>query len=147
MNQQKTLSTPTKTLVRMQVVHLGKILFNLQFIGVAVMMASVLSFIMPAIYYLMLICAAVLSLFILLGYPTFRSLWAGGETLLQVADTLTRSWQYTVPIVAGLAVAAIVCLCFDKHQRHPARITVSVIIAALALFVLFLKIANTGVFA
>lgn len=144
MENQKTFTTPSKTLARMQVVHFGKILFNLQFVAVAIMVASVLSFIMPAIYYLVLISISLLTLFTLFANPTFVSLWSGGETLTKIAAVLTQSWKYTVPIVAVLAVASIICLCFDKSKKHIARIVVSVIICLLAIIVLLLKLINTG---
>lgn len=144
MENQKFYKTPNKLLARMQVVHFGKILFNLQFIAVAIMIASVLSFIMPAIYYLMLICIAFLTFFTLFANPTFKSLWTGGETLTTIAEVLTQSWKYTVPIVAVLAVASIVCLCFDRNKKHPARIAISAIVCVLALVVLILKLINTG---
>lgn len=145
MENQKTYKTPKKTLARMQVVHFGKIVFNLQFIAVAIMAASVLSFIMPGIYYLMLVCIAFLSLGSLLLNPTFLNMWSGGETLTQIAEVLTHSWKYTVPIVGVLAIVSIVCLCFDKNQKHVARIVVSAIICVLALVVLFFKLINMGV--
>lgn len=145
MDNQKTFKTSNNILIRMQIVHLGKILFNLQFIAVAVMAASVISFIMPAIYYLFLIFIALLTLFIAFTNPAFTSLWTGGETLTKIADTLTQSWRYTIPIVAILAIFSIICLCFDKNQKHHARILVSTIIAILAIIVLLLKFINTGV--
>ncbi len=144
MENLKVYKTPGKTLARMQVVHFGKILFNMQFIAVAVMAASVLSFILPALYYLVLICIAFLSLGSLLLNETFRSLWAGGETLTKIAEALIHSWKYTVPIVLILAIASIVCLCFDKHQKHIARIVISSIICVLALIVLIFKLINMG---
>lgn len=144
MENQKTFKTPTKDLAKMQVVHFGKILFNLQFIAVAIMVASVLSFIMPAIYYLLLLCAALLSLFSLFANPTFLAFWSGGETLAEIANFLSGSWKFTVPIVAVLAAGSIVCLCFDKNKKHTARIVVSAIICVLALVVLILKLVNIG---
>lgn len=146
MENVKTLSTPKDTLIRMQVVHLGKILFNLQFVVVAIMLASILTFIFPAIYYLMLICAAFLSLFILFANPTFMSMWSGGDNLLKVADILAQSWRYTVPTVFALSIAAIVCLSFDKNHKHPARIIVSVIVCGLAGVTLLAKLINKGGF-
>ncbi len=146
MKNVKTLSTPKDTLIRMQVVHLGKILFNLQFVVVAIMLASILTFIFPAIYYLMLICAAFLSLFLLFANPTFMSMWSGGDNLLKVADILAQSWRYTVPTVFALAIAAIVCLSFDKNHKHPARIIVSVIVCGLAGVTLLAKLINKGGF-
>ncbi len=145
MDKLKTFKTPRKVLAQMQVVHFGKILFNLQFIAVAIMVASVLSFVMPAIYYIVLVCIAFLSLGSLLVNDTFRSMWAGGKTLTKIAEVLTYSWKFTVPIVAALAIVSIVCLCFDKHDKHIARIIVSAVICVLALIVLFFKLVNTGV--
>ena len=145
MENQTTFKTPSDTLMRMQVVHLGKILFNMQFIAVAIMAASVLSFIIPAIYYLLLISIAMLSLFTLFANPSFVSLWSGGEALSQIATVLVESWQYTVPIVAVLSIASIICLCFDKNKKHTARIVVSSILCALAVIVLLIKLVNSGV--
>ncbi len=144
MENNKTFRPPGKVLAKMQVVHFGKILFNLQFIVLAIMMASVVTFIMPAIYYLVLVFFALFSFFSLLVNPTFRALWAGGETITKVAAALTHSWKYTVPIVAVLAIASIVCLCFDKKEKHVARIVVSAIICVLALIVLVFKLINSG---
>ena len=144
MENQEKYKTPSKVLARMQVVHLGKILFNLQFLALAVMAASVLSFILPAIYYLMLICVALLTFCTLFANPTFASMWAGGETLTRVAEVMTQSWTYTVPISLALAVLSIGLLCFDKNQKHPARIAVSVIIALIAVVILVLKLINGG---
>lgn len=146
MKNQTSFSTPKNILARMQIVHLGKILFNLQFIALAIMAASVLSFIMPAIYYILLVSLLLFSFFTLLANPTFLSMWSGGETLTEIADVLLHSWKYTVPIVAILAAASIVCLCFDKKEKHVARIVFSAIFCVLALIVLFFKLVNTGVF-
>ncbi len=146
MDNQKTFKTPKNILARMQVVHLGEILFNLQFIAVAIMVASVISFIVPALYYVLLFCIAFLSLGALIANSTFRSMWAGGETLTKITSVLTQSWQYTIPIVAILAIASIVCLCFDRNKKHIARIVISSIICVLALIILIFKLINTGVF-
>ena len=144
MENQEVFKTPNKTLVRMQFVHFGKILFNLQFLALAIMLASVLSFIMPAIYYLMLICIAFLTLFTVFANSTFMSFWAGGEHLTKVATVLSQSWKYTIPIVLALAIGSIVCLWLDKNKKHTSRIITSIIIAVLATFVLILKIINGG---
>lgn len=146
MENQKSFKTPRKTLIKMQVVHFGKIIFNLQFVALAIMVASVLSFIITAIYYILLICIAFLSLFTLFANPTFRSLWSGGEVLTNIASTLTQSWKYTIPIVAVLAISSIICLCFDENKKQVARIVISTIILVLSVLVLFLKIVNMGVF-
>lgn len=147
MENRKNYRVPNKTLARMQVVRLGKILFNLQFIAVAVMVASVLSFLAPAIYYLFLLCIAMLTLFTAFLNPSFSSLWAGGEALTKIAEVLAQSWKYSVPIVLVLAALSIVCLCFDKNNKHPARISISAVICAFAVIVLILRLINSGVVA
>lgn len=129
----------------MQVVHFGKILFNLQFLSLAIMLASVLTFILPAIYYLFLTCIMLMTLFIAFANPKFVSLWSGGETLTKVAEFFAGSWKFTVPIVAILSIASIICLSFDKNTKHVARIAVSVILFILAAIVLFFKLVNSGV--
>lgn len=146
MENQKSYRTPSGTLARMQVVHFGKIMFNMQFIPVVIMAASILSFILPAIYYILLICALFLSLFTLLANETFMASWAGGETLVRVMEALYYSWTYTVPIVAVMSIASIVCLSFDKREKHIGRIVTSAIIFVLALVLLFFKLVNSGVF-
>ena len=146
MDNRQTFKTPLKTLVRMQVVHFGKILFNLQFIAVAVMIASVLSFIIPAIYYLVLICILLLSLFTLLANPEFVALLSGGEAFEEIAKALTDSWNYTIAVVAVFSVASIVCLCFDKHKLQLPRIIVSAVVCGIDLLILLIKLAVSGVF-
>ncbi len=145
MDRQNIFKTPKNILARMQIVHFGKILFNMQFIGVAIMAASVISFIIPVIYYIFLVFLLLFSLFSLLANDTFMSLWDGGESLTKIASVLTQSWKYTVPIVAILSIASIVCLCFDKNEKHIAKIIVSATICVNSLVVLFLKLVNMGV--
>ena len=145
MEEQKTLKTPSGTLARMQVVHFGKIMFNMQFIAVAIMMASVLSFIFTAVYYILMVCAILISLFTLLLNESFREMMSGGEALGQITQLFAQSWQYTVPIVAVMSAVSIFCLCFDKNKKHVGRIVASAILLVLALVVLILKLVNGGV--
>lgn len=144
MEENFTYKTPKDTLLKMQVIHLGKITFNLQFILLAIMLAGVLTFIMPAIYYLMLICVAFLSLFTLFANPNFKALWSGGETLTKVAEFFVQSWKFTVPIAMVLSIITIVCLLFDKSKKHTAKIAISVIIVVIAAVILVAKFINGG---
>lgn len=145
MENQKSYKTPPKTLAMMQVVHFGNILFNLQFLAIAIMAASVLSFIVPVIYYLLLLCVMLLTLFtIFIMYPGFGNLWSGGEALTQIAEVLNSTWKFTVPIVAVLAIGAIVCLSLDKQKKHIGKIVTCSIFLVLALIVLILKFINGG---
>lgn len=146
MEDQRTFKTPLKTLARLQVVHFGKILFNMQFIAVAIMIASIVSFLIPVVFYIVLVAVLLLSLFTLLTNPTFKSFFQGGATLTNIAEVMSRSWKYTIPIVAALSIASIVCLCFDKNKKQIARIVISSITCTFSLVLLFFKLANSGVF-
>lgn len=142
--EQKTLKN--SILLRIQIVHFGKILFNFEILTLAVMLACVMTFIFPAIYYILLFSISVITLFsVYAWYPEFSSLWAGGETLVEVATYFAQSWQYTVPILLILSVCSILCLCFDRSQKHLARIILSILFAIFAIIVLFLKLVNEGV--
>lgn len=146
--EKNTPKTPNKILVEMQIVHFGKILFALQFISLAVMLLSALSFVFVAVYYVVLLFVTLITLgAIYAAYPEFGNLWSGGEALVSFTEVLARSWQYTVPIALALSVASIICLCFDKREKHVARIVFSVLTAVAAIVVLILKLINTGVFA
>lgn len=137
--------TPNNELIKIQVNHLGKILFNLQFIALAIMIASVLSFLIPAIYYLVLIFISLITLFsIYATHPEFSNLWRGGDTLANIATTLTNSWKYTVPIILVLAISSIICLTLSKQENHKYRIITSVVLSILAIIVLVLKLINGG---
>ena len=143
MNEPTDYKTPKNLLARMQVVHLGKILFNLQFVALAIMMASALSFLITALYYLLLISITLGTVGIIyLVYPQFSNWWSGGETLQNITSVLAESWQFTVPVVAVLAVASIVCLCFDNQKKHISRIITSIVICVLAILVLILKLVG-----
>lgn len=145
MDEMRSYEMPPSNLARMQVVHFGKIAFNLQFVALAVMLASVVSFVVTGLYYVMLLFVSLLTLgFIYAVYPGFLSWWSGGETLAKITETMSQSFQYTIPILCALSIASIVCLCFDKYQKHIARIVISVIIFVLATIILVAKLINKG---
>lgn len=145
MGDKMNYSPTTRDLVSVQVVHFGKILFRLQFLALAVMAASVLSFIAPVVYYVFLLAV---TLFTFGGiyalYPQFASWWSGGETLVKIISALVESWKYTVPIVLTFAAASVVCMCFDKREKRVPEMAVSVITGGIALIILILKLINKG---
>lgn len=143
-NPQK-LKTPKAELARMQAVHLGVILFNLQFLAVAFMLAGVFSFIVVVLFYFFMIIVTLGSLGIIyLLYPSFGSWWAGGEVLQDIAVRLAGGWVYAVPIALALSVSSIILLSFDSEQRHVGRIVVCVIVALLTVAFLIFKWLNAG---
>ena len=138
----ENIKTPSNMLARMQVVHFGKILFNLQFIALVVMIFSVATLLLVPLYYLVLLAVSLITLFtVYVIYPEFSSLWALGETFTEFAVKISQSWVYTVPILAVLSAASIVCLCMDKSYKHTARIAVSGVVLGIAAIVLIVKLA------
>ncbi len=136
-------TTPKNILARMQVAHLGKITFNLQFLAVAVMAASVLSFLAMAVFYLLLLAVTLVTLgLIYAAYPSLKDLWSGGAVLESIFNTLAASWPYAVPAALALSVASIIFLCFDYRQKHVARITISAVIAVISVIVLVIKLVG-----
>lgn len=140
MENRNVYKTPKKTLARLQVVHFGKITFNLQFVAMAFMIASVLSFFIYPVYYVMLIGVTAFTLgMIFVWYPNFKAWWTT-DTLNKFTVWLARSWKYTVPIVMLLAAISIICLCFDKDKKKQAgRIAVAAILIVLAVIFLLIK--------
>lgn len=140
MENQKVFTIPKKMLARMQVVHFGKLLFNLQFIMVALMLSSLLSFVVYPLYYVVLLTIlgfTVFTAFIII--PNFASWW-NPTTLNKITVFLAGTWKYTIPIAAAVSIASIVCLCFDKSEKHFIRITISSAICLFTLAYLFFKI-------
>lgn len=140
----RAATTPKNILVRMQVARLGKITFNLQFLAVAVMAASVLSFLSVVVYAAIVMVAVIFTLgLIFVAYPSFADgLSGGGEALTCIFNMLAASWTYTAPTALALAATSIICLCFDYREKHIARITVSAVIAALSVIVLIEKLVG-----
>lgn len=136
-----TMKTPHRVLIKMQLVHLGKILFNFEIVALCILFSSVLSFAITVVYYMFLIIVSLITLGLIYAiYPEISSWWSGGETLTNIAHTLAQSWKYTIPIVVALAIASIICLCFDRHRKHTGRIVASIIIGVIALVILVLQL-------
>ncbi len=145
MENQEAFKTPNKILARMQIVHLGKILFNLAIIALLIMLSSVVSFTITLLYYLLLIAITIGTFGLIYGiYPDIAKWWSGGDKLMEMTTALAESWRYTIPIVLALSLASIICLCFDRLHPSKARIVMAVIIALLALMVLILKMMGGG---
>ncbi len=139
MENQKIFKTPKKTLARMQVVHLGKILFNLQIV-MALIVASPLPFIIYPMYYAALILISFFTGFILFVDPRFVSLW-DPTRIYAIMNPLVSGWAYTVPIVIGLSLLSILCLYFDKNNRHLKRMITSIVIIVIVLIYLIFRIS------
>lgn len=133
------------TLINMQVVRLGKILFNLQFVGLFFVLASALTFALPVLFYVLLFTVCMLTLFTIFAwYPPSLSWWKGGEVLANIAILLSTSWKYIIPIVAVLSVSSAVCLLFDRKEKHIARIAVSVAVFVVTGILTLILISNAG---
>lgn len=125
----------------LRVSHLGKILSNFAILGVVLCIASLVSFLLLALYYLILIAVLLGTLFlILIAYPEFIDLFAGGEQLTELMVTFTNT---CVPIIAPItivvSVAAIAALAMSKQKNITTRLVISIIcsVAAVIFTVIF----------
>lgn len=140
MKNQPMYRTDHQILFRMQVVHLGKILFNFQIVAFVILIASFFSLFLTAMFWLILFVIMLVTLFTIFINEDFRRLFANSSEIMDwVTSVFAQSWQYTVPTLAILSVATIICLSFDKNQKHLGRIVTSVIFGILAIGVLVIK--------
>lgn len=138
--ERKIIETPSSILIRMQVVHFGKILFNLEVVALLIVLSSILTFLSAVVYYTFLLFITVGTFGLIYAlYPTFSTWWSGGETLLNVSVYLSENWKYTIPLVFVLSVASAICLGFEKGNKQVVKIAISMIIALFALVIFIFK--------
>lgn len=117
----------------MQVVRFGKICFNLEIAALVIMLVSFLSVMISMavmiMYYLVLFIVLIGSLFFILMDEGYRKLWSSSDWVTKIGDAMGQCWHYLTPVAGVLAVVSIVCLCFDKNQKHFVRIAISVLVA------------------
>ena len=121
------------SITAMRVSHLGKILSNIAILGVVVCLASVLYFLLVAIYYMILIAVLLGTVFlILVYYPDFMQLFTNTEAINQfVADFTVKYLPVIAPITMVIAALAITALAISK-QGNTGRIVLSVICLLVA---------------
>lgn len=131
----------TDMLSRMQVVHLGKILFNLEFLVLIIMLSSVISILIPVVFYLFMLLISLVTFFsIYIIYPEFASWWGSGTVMLNISEMLNQSWKYTVPILIVISILAIICLSNDKSKSNKGKIICSIIMASIALLIFIFRV-------
>lgn len=135
----KTFKTPKNVLARMQVVHFGKIMFNMQFLALAIMGASILSFIAYPLYYAVLLVICVFTLFMAFGFIEGFASWWAPTTLNEITVSLAKTWKFTIPIVIAMSLLSIICLRFDKDDKHIGEMIASIVICVLALIYLLIR--------
>lgn len=144
--QPRPYKLPKGLSARLQLTHLGKILFNLQFIPLVVIIASVLSFFVVAMFYLLLLMISIGTLgLIYIVFPNMLNWWAGGESLLALTEWLALCVPYIAPAGIALSVLSIVLLCFDFREKQIARIIISVIVAIITAIALAFYLNAGGV--
>ena len=128
-------------LARMQVVHFGRIAFNwavaLLIVTVLAWISVFLSLVGTMAYYVLLVAATIVTLGMLFLWDGFGNLWQT-EWVADLAQWLGKCWHYTLPVVIGCALVAVVCLCLDRQQKHPARITVAVVMTIVSAAILLI---------
>lgn len=119
----------------LRVLHLGKILSNFAILGAVLCIASLVSFLLLALYYLILIAVLLGTLFlILIAYPEFTNLFTGGEQLTQLLVTFSNTCVPIIaPITAVISALSIAVLAISKQRNVTVRIVFAVICLVVSL--------------
>lgn len=139
--------TPAGETTRMYLTRLGIILSNISIASAVISVLILLAGILQILFYLVLILIAMVTLFTVFLNPEYRKMFSGQN---QLTDFITSAMQ-VLPFTAGAslicAIASIVLLVFDKHERHTGRIIWSGIVIGLLVIVIIaalLSIAKEG---
>ncbi len=126
-------------------VRLGTTLSVLAFVGFLYSLFASLSFLIVALYYIVIVFIAILTLFLILLNEEFQKYIDGGETLAEIAQALTSTVIYSTSITMGLAALGITLLFTQKKvaNRVPGLVFGFVALVgglALLLFRIFVPI-------
>lgn len=137
---------PTKNQsARIQLAHFGKILFGLQFIPLAIILAGLLSAVVMVFLYLIVLLVLLATLFlILIAAPDFISSLQSGEVIGEITQGIMSITPYTASITLTLSVLSIVFLCCDFRKKDIPRIVVSSVVSVLAIVALAIFYFTTG---
>lgn len=142
-DRKQNFKTPSITLFRMQMVHFGKILFNLQFIAPLFVLSNIITAAMYVIYYLILFAITMFTLFtVFIWYPEFGNWWQA-DYLNQFFQILSGAGKYVLPISICASILSTVCLCFDKNEKHIKRIVINSLVLVV-LIIASIMINNQG---
>lgn len=117
-----------KSVSSQRLAHLGKILFNLSILGAVLCIASLISYVLIAFYYLILIMILLCTLFLILVYvPDFMDLFKGGEGMMELLVMFSNTYVPIIaPVTSVLAALSIAALALSR-QKNVARIVFAVI--------------------
>ena len=99
-------------------VRLGTTLSVLAFVGFLYSLFASLSFLIVALYYIVIVFIAILTLFLILLNEEFQKYIDGGETLAEIAQALTSTVIYSTSITMGLAALGITLLFTQKKVAN-----------------------------
>lgn len=157
----ESVVVPNKVANQMHLGHLGKIFSNLSIVCLLISLAGVLSFVLYAIIEVLGVFAVILMFLIIIltlgailaiipGYwGTMKTLisWFGslGTIMEKVGAIITKIWPIVIPLAIAFAVTSLICLIFDKTQKHTARIVFSSIVIVIAIIVLIVFLVGGAV--
>ncbi len=127
--------TPTKYLLSFYNTRLGTILSNLSFVCLFLTLASLASFIVSFIVWIVGFFAIIFSIGTIFAIvPNYwDTMMKSAELMGKVGEVIFKLW----PVVGGLGIAfsiiSIVLLACDKNKKHTARITISSIVLLIII--------------
>ena len=141
------IQTPTGELLQMHSGRLGRILSNLSLFGLILLLAPVVSLVFMAVYYIALLIIPVITLGMIFLDPVsaqwYANLWAGGETIQNIAGFMAEIWPIIGGVSLGLAILSLVFLLLDKRNLAKGRIAYSIVVCVLiVLFIILIAIGG-----
>ena len=130
-----------KDLRMMRINHAGRILSNLTFIGVGLLIAGIFGFVVTLGYYLILLIIAFLTLFIIFMSPAYMAAWGGGNSIWKITSFLTAAGMALWPLTLLCGVTSIILLSIDKKNLPTARIVLTAIATFISIIALIIGIS------
>lgn len=136
-----------KSVASLRTAHLGKILFNFSILGAVLCVASFLSFILIAFYYIILIVTLLGTVFLILIYmPEFAELFADGQKMMDFIVIFSNNWVPVIaPVTAVIAAMSIVLLAISKQRNVTVRIVFASIFLVVGVVFTFLRYVVGGI--
>ena len=140
-NNNEHFDMPTKLAISNNLNRLGIILSNYAILGLVLMFSTFLFYIFYIVYYLIIASIVLLTLgMILLVNKDYLSLFST-DVFNGINSAISSSMPYILVITLICAVASLILLCINKHNKSVSRIVfASILIGIVAIFAIALLV-------
>lgn len=142
--QENGIVPPAGAMAKIYCTHFGLIFSNLaataSVLAVLCLLGSVLTVLIPVLYYIFLIATTVFSIGLsFVAIPNFISWWGFDTSFTSnLANGILSAIPYLCAIALAAAIASTVLLMIDKNNRHWGRFVTAIILSIVAIVVIFI---------